>query len=209
MTSWLKEEWYELALKYIEDQEIVDRFWQDIVSSYLKKSRHYHNLSHIHDMLVEAKSIETSIVNFDDLRFAIWYHDVVYEATRNDNEKRSAVFAKKCLKSSNVEEKRLKNIEKLIVSTQKHQILVAKNDDNAYLLDLDLSILGTDWDTYEKYTQDIRKEYIIYPNFIYKKGRKKVLHHFLERETLFFSTYFKNRFETQARTNIKREIDLL
>lgn len=209
MISWLKREWYELTLKYVEDQVIVDGFWQDLVSSYNNKSRHYHNLSHIHNMLVEAKSIKTNIVNFDDLCFAIWYHDVVYESTRNDNEKRSAIFAKKYLKSFNIEEKRLKNIEKLIVSTQKHQILIAENNDNAYLLDLDLSILGTDWDIYEKYTQDIRKEYKVYPNFIYEKGRKKVLRHFLERENLFFSSYFKNRFEAQAKANIKREIDLL
>ncbi len=209
MMDWLKAEWNELVFKCVENQFVVDRFWQDIVSSYTKKARHYHNLSHIHNMLIQAKSIRTSIVNFDDLCFAIWYHDIIYESTRSDNEKRSAIFAEKCLKSFNIEEKRLRNIEKLIVSTQKHQVLIAENGDNAYLLDLDLSILGADWDTYEKYTQDIRKEYEIYPNFMYKKGRKKVLHHFLERDRLFFSADFKGKFETQARANIKREIDLL
>jgi predicted metal-dependent HD superfamily phosphohydrolase len=40
-------------------------------------------------------------------------------------------------------------------------------------LDADLSILGKDLDTYLAYTKMIRKEYSIYPDFLYKPGRKK------------------------------------
>jgi predicted metal-dependent HD superfamily phosphohydrolase len=97
----------------------------------------------------------------------------------------------------------------MIVSTQKHELILKQNQDNAHLLDLDLSILGTDWETYQKYIHNIRKEYKIYPDFMYKPGRKKVLKHFLDRETLYFTDDFRNKHEVKARENLKREIKLL
>jgi predicted metal-dependent HD superfamily phosphohydrolase len=44
---------------------------------------------------------------------------------------------------------------------------------------------------------------------MYNKGRKQVLKHFLDRDSLYFTEYFKEKFETQARKNIKRELELL
>ena len=74
------------------------------------------------------------------------------------------------------------------------------------MLDFDLSILGSDWETYQKYAQNIRKEYNVYSYFMYKKGRRKVLQHFLERERLFFTEYSFNAFEEKARFNLKKEM---
>ncbi len=52
-----------------------------------------------------------------------------------------------------------------------------------YLLDADLSVLGKDRETYLVYTQMIRKEYSIYPDFLYKPGRKKFLNIFWSLRT--------------------------
>ena len=93
--------------------------------------------------------------------------------------------------------------------SKKHQVILDKNSDNAYLLDFDLSILGKDWETYKNYTQQVRQEYKIYPDFLYNPGRKKVLLHFLERETLYFTESYKTQFENKARENIKRELETL
>ena len=206
MIDWLKTEWNSLASKYSEDQQLIDRFWQEILLAYTGKKRQYHNASHIYNMLLQAEEIKDSIVDFDALRFAIWYHDIIYKSTKSDNEEESAVFAEKCLKSFNIEEKRIKTISDLIISTKKHQVLCSENEDNGYLLDLDLSILGTDEDIYKTYCNNIRKEYSIYPDFMYNKGREKVLQQFLERETLYFSKYFKSQFEVKARENITKEL---
>ncbi|MTE26990.1 hypothetical protein F1003_08645 [Winogradskyella sp. ZXX205] len=160
-------------------------------------------------MLSQAEDFKSHIEDYDVLVFAIWYHDIIYKSTKKDNEVKSALFAKKALKSLNFNEKRIENIENLIISTKKHQIILDENDDNAYLLDFDSSILGSDWKTYQNYTQQIRKEYKIYPEFMYKPGRKKVLQHFLERETLYFTEVYQDKFETQARENIIKELKLL
>lgn len=209
LLEYLQQEWIGLASKYTEDESLILSYWDEIKKFYSSNSRHYHSLNHINSMLIQAEEIKDEIQDYDAFRFAIWYHDIIYKATKKNNEEKSAEFAQKRLKSFNFDEKRLKIVDNLIKSTQKHDIVLNKNNDNAYLLDIDLSILGAQWDRYQTYLQNIRKEYLVYPGFIYKKGRKKAMQHFLERKHIYFTELFRNKFEKQARQNIEKEISLL
>jgi len=209
MIEWLKKEWVNLASVYCKNASIRNGVWEDIIEHYSHKSRYYHNLEHIYNMLMQAEEVKSKIKDFDSLRFAIWFHDIIYKPSKNDNEEKSSVFAKNCLKSINFDEKRVKNVQNLIISTKKHQLILKQNDDNAYLLDFDLSILGTDWETYKNYLHNIRNEYNIYPDFIYNPNRKKILNLFLERETLYFTEIYQAKYEIQARENLKKELELL
>ena len=78
-----------------------------------------------------------------------------------------------------------------------------------WLLDFDLQILAAPWEDYEVYYKQIRQEYKIYPNMLYNPGRKKALHHFLERDFIFQTDVFRAAYEAKARENIKKEILLL
>ena len=209
MILWLRNEWNALASTYSEEENQISTYWNEIDKHYNSKSRYYHNLNHIYNMLLQAEDIKNSIIDYDVCRFAIWYHDIIYKPVQKNNEEKSAEYAKKRLKTFSISEKRIKVVEKLIKSTKKHELILTENDDNSYILDLDLSILGTDWDTYKNYIHNIRKEYAIYPDFVYKPGRKKVLTHFLQRNTLYFTDYFRDQYEKQARENLKKEIELL
>lgn len=73
----------------------------------------------------------------------------------------------------------------------------------------DLKILSKDWEDYSIYFQQIRKEYSIYPDFLYNPGRKKALQHFLEHDYIYQTETFRNLYERQAKRNIQKEIDLL
>ena len=44
---------------------------------------------------------------------------------------------------------------------------------------------------------------------MYKKDRKRVLIHFLERETLYFTDIYKKKYEAPAQENLLKEIELL
>lgn len=209
MINELKKEWFQLITKFSSDQSLINLLWNEIEEQYTLKIRHYHNLSHIAAMFNHTKTIKSNITNYDTFLLAIWYHDIIYKPTKNNNEEKSALLAEKRLKSLNFDKKRLKTIKNLIISTKKHELILKENNDNSYLLDIDLSILGSDWKTYETYIKNIRKEYAMFPDFIYKKGRKKVLQHFLERKTLYFTEFYKNKFEQQARENLLKEIELL
>ena len=72
-----------------------------------------------------------------------------------------------------------------------------------------LSVLGSDWNTYELYSRQIRKEYGIYPDIVYKPGRRKVLLYFLELNNIYKTAFFAGRYERQARLNLRRELEEL
>ncbi|WP_417859828.1 hypothetical protein [Winogradskyella sediminis] len=208
MKLWLKHYWQDLISDYA-DTALMDTLWTTIVSKYTSKNRHYHNLSHIYTMCLQLEGFTNEIEDLESLKLAIWFHDIIYKSTNIDNETLSADFAAKALNKLPTDVFNIEKITNLIISTKKHKCLLTENNDNAYLLDLDLSILGTDWKTYSTYLQKIRKEYKIYPDIIYKPGRKKILKHFLERDTLYFTERFKTQFEKQARNNLMREINTL
>ncbi len=75
--------------------------------------------------------------------------------------------------------------------------------------DADLSILGSDPDTYKVYSKQIRREYSIYPEIIYNPGRKKVLTHFLKMDKIYKTEEFSDRYELNARINIQTELNSL
>lgn len=208
MITELKHRWTQLCNS--EDSQLTSHLWNEIETQYSEKSRHYHTLEHLYHMFRAYDEVKTLIHHKQIFQLAIWYHDIIYKASKNNNEERSAQLAVDRLQKLSLEKSQIELIKTLIISTKKHQILATENvSDNAYLLDIDLSILGTDWSAYQSYCLNIRKEYKIYPTFMYNKGRKQVLKHFLDRDTLYFTEYFKEKFEIQARKNIKRELELL
>ncbi len=66
----------------------------ELVAAYTAPGRHYHNLAHIEDCLAALARVENlSPREREILSEAIWWHDVVYDATRADNEELSAQLA--------------------------------------------------------------------------------------------------------------------
>lgn len=201
----LKETFIDLISKYSDNEEYNTKCWFEIEKAYSSKSRHYHNLDHLENLLVELEKVKTAIKDIDSLLFSIFYHDLVYKATKSDNEHQSALlFEKRITKTS------FSQIDKCktqIDLTKEHK--PSKETDTNFLLDIDLSILGKSPEVYKKYTEDIRKEYKIYPDFIYRKGRAKVLKSILELEAIFKTDFFKIVYEKQARENLTAELNQL
>ena len=158
-------------------------------------------------MILELENVKDEISDFDVLLFSVFYHDIVYKTTSKDNEEKSAEITKKRLEKINIPNERIIKIYNQILATKSHE--KSDNSDTNFLLDADLAILGKDWKVYENYIHQIRKEYSIYPDFLYKPGRKKVLTHFLEFEEIFKTDYFKEKYEKMARENIQKEISML
>ena len=179
----------------------------DLQKHYTNSKRMYHNFSHIHAMLKICEQYQSEIENYRVLRLAVWYHDIIYQATRKDNEAKSAEYALKILADSNLSAVELEQIKQLIISTKSHDILI-DNFDNCLLLDADLGVLAASHEQYIRYTHAIREEYKIYPDFLYKKGRKKVLQHFLERARIYFTEAFQAQHEMDARQNLESEIKI-
>ena len=205
----LQQEWYSLVKKYTKDTVLIAKTFENLIKLYSHKNRHYHNLTHIEAMLLAAKHYKNNLEDIDSFKFAIWFHDAVYTVPSSKNEIRSAELAVKTLKKfEQLRESQLEKIKQYILDTETHKPS-NQTKDSLFFLDIDMQILGTDLEIYKQYSQNIRKEYQLIPYFLYKKGRKKVLEHFLEREQIYFTPVFYQNFEQKARKNIAWEIKFL
>ncbi|WP_310281585.1 hypothetical protein [Flavobacterium piscis] len=201
----LKHKYSELLLNIGFNEKEIQQNWLDLEKAYSKKSRHYHNLIHIKDM-IECYDLYFDQLNCpNEVLFAIFYHDYVYISSKKDNELKSAKYALAILPENANLNRQL--VFDAIVATQLHQH--NEIEDINWLIDFDLKVLARAWDDYKIYFEQIRKEYRIYPDFLYKPGRVKALKHFLENEFIFQTDEFRNLYEERARKNIEKEILLL
>jgi predicted metal-dependent HD superfamily phosphohydrolase len=182
-----------------------------LVDRYNEPHRHYHTMQHIqemHDLLeetikasfeIEGQPIDQS--TYETLRLAIWYHDAVYDTSRDDNEERSLDLAKSELTDRGVDPYIIEGVMRLIHSTAEH---VPQYQDEKILSDLDLAIFGSD--RYSQYVQQVREEYGMVSDDAWRVGRSGLLKKFLERPQIF---YYLTRLEKRARANIQWELSRL
>ena len=192
------------------EEEMSEKLLNELVGHYSAKGRFYHNLEHIEGMLQLASQFKEDIEDLQTLQFSIWYHDVIYNVKRKNNEEKSALLAQQRLSQINYPEKLIQKCHAQIIATKNHNVSTDSTDpDLKYLLDFDLAILGSEPFIYKEYTQNVREEYSIYPGFLYRRGRKKVLHQMLEQDWIYQTTIFRENFEKLARVNIRDELDHL
>lgn len=203
----LKNYFETLCSPFTENKQLINSLWNELETRYSEKGRYYHNLFHLENMFHELEAVKVNISDFKAIAFSVFYHDIIYDATSKSNEEKSAARAEKRLGELHINNDKITIISQQILATKSHQ--KSDHEDTNYLLDADLSVLGKDFKTYLEYTQNIRKEYSIYPDFLYRPGRKKVLRHFLELESIFKTEYFKEKYEVQAKENIAAELELL
>ncbi|MDH7447518.1 HD domain-containing protein [Aquimarina sp. 2201CG14-23] len=196
-----------LLSKYSEDPEYITSLWNGVYNNHHKKNRYYHNITHLENLYQNLLSIESDIKDWDITLFALFYHDYYYNILKKDNEERSAQKAVTVLDILSVSKQRIGLCKEMIMATKGHQI--SENNDINYFTDADLSILGSNWPDYKDYYKNVRKEYKYYPDFIYHKGRLQVLQHFIDMPRIFKTTYFYNKYEKQAKSNLLQEINLL
>jgi predicted metal-dependent HD superfamily phosphohydrolase len=203
----LKATFTSLTGNYTSDPELVVQLWTVIEKHYSGKKRYYHNLAHLENMFAQLQSCQDLIEDRDTVLFALFYHDIIYKATAKDNEEKSAEAAIKALHQISYPDDRISKCEAMILATKSHT-LSSDNDTNLFT-DADLSILGSDRDSYDEYCRNVRKEYSIYPDFMYNPGRKKVVQHFLDMQSIFKTAFFIEKYEEKARENLSREIGML
>ncbi len=76
-------------------------------------------------------------------------------------------------------------------------------------MDIDLSILGRDEQTFEEYEKGVRMEYGWVHEDSFRKGRTEILNGFLERDSIYQTGYFREKYEEKARDNLRHSISLL
>ncbi|HSH05000.1 MAG TPA: N-methyl-D-aspartate receptor NMDAR2C subunit [Anaerolineae bacterium] len=176
-------------------------------AAYTEEGRYYHSAQHIWDLLAGLERFKAYVDDEGLVALAIWFHDVVYNPWAQDNEARSAEYARDSLVELGVEQTRAERVATLILATSGH---VATEDTDCQLfLDLDLMGLGAEPSVYQKQSEDIRREYQMVPEPLYRAGRRHILEEFIKRERLYYTPPLYELYESQARLNLQQEIEEL
>ena len=196
-----------LVNKYSNNNQLATNLWLEIFTHYSEPKRHYHTISHLEAIITNLKQIQGKIEDWDTSLFAVFYHDIIYKVSSKTNEEDSAKLAIQKLNEIKYPSEKIAKCANMILATKAHEL--SDDNDINYIIDADLAILGESPYEYQKYSEQIREEYIIYPDFMYNSGRKKALQHFLQMDTIFKTEHFITKYENQARINIQNELETI
>jgi predicted metal-dependent HD superfamily phosphohydrolase len=157
---------FDRAFDAVEASEPVRRMVLDALTS---PERHWHGLLHHALMLRHIARTAPTGTSRNRLIWATLFHDIVYDATRNDNEERSAELAGQWVPATFA-----KRVAELILATKRHDL--ATDQETRTLLEADLGVLWTPHPPlYAFYATGIRAEYAHVSEEAYRAGRTAVM----------------------------------
>jgi predicted metal-dependent HD superfamily phosphohydrolase len=199
--------WHALAAKIGLDRARSQQVGDELLSQYSSISRHYHGVAHIVSLLAGFDAIQAAFEQPLAAELAIFFHDVIYDPTRHDNEEQSAQQLQNLLDGL-VERSLLETAARSIEATKQHARTLSHETN--LLLDLDMAILGQPWPVYERYAQGVMQEYLpVYGEPAYRHGRRTLfLEPTIARGTVFLTDAFQP-LHPQAMQNMQREAEML
>ncbi len=171
-----------------------------LFAAYTAPGRYYHNAEHLAACLAWLDAVRDQTPNGDEIELALWFHDAVYDARGADNEERSADWARQFLRRAEAKDDLIRRVIGLVLATDHRR--PPQTEDEIWIVDIDLSILGSAPPTYAAYEEAIRMEYAWVDAPVFRVKRAQVLRSFLERAQIFGTRYFQARLEVQARQNL-------
>lgn len=181
-----------------------DQVFDELVAAYTAPDRHYHDICHIADCLDEFDGVRHLAHNPHAIEIAIWFHDVVYDGRRSDNEERSAEAAAAALRRLRASEPFMAEVKQLILFTR-HDT-EPPTADGKLMVDIDLAPLALAPERFDENTRRIRSEYPHVPEEMFLRGRNEILRGLLRRPRIYYTDTFFDRYEMRARQNLKRAV---
>lgn len=179
-----------------------------LVAAYSERQRHYHTLQHLRECLAHFDAAASLARHPAEVELALWFHDAVYDPQADDNEERSAQWARDSVLAAGCGEGVAQRVHDLVMATKQHQ--AAPGDvDAALLLDVDLAILGASPARFDEYERQIRAEYAHVEPAAWGPRRARVLRGFLQRPRLYLTEPFHEALEARARANLERSLKAL
>lgn len=167
--------------------ELVAQHWQE-------PHRYYHNEEHLAHLIGGIEQLynkqQIDEEQRDTLLITAYFHDVIYDPTRNDNEERSADFFIQMADSH----PNTQLVKEMILDTRNHE---ASSELSATFINLDMQVVSnSSFSELLAWERKIFKEYQYLDYEIYRQGRLDLLQN------------IKNKFPQNA-TNIQHLIDYL
>jgi predicted metal-dependent HD superfamily phosphohydrolase len=181
--------------------------WAAVVAAWSEPHRRYHDLAHLAAVLGLVGELAGAAADPDAVRLAAWYHDVVYDPERTDNERISADRARAGLRGL-VPDALVDEVERLVLLTAGHDP-AADDADGAVLCDADLAVLAGPPEAYATYASAIREEYRHLSDEEFTAGRIAVLEHLLALPALYRTPRAATLWTERATANLTAELALL
>jgi predicted metal-dependent HD superfamily phosphohydrolase len=191
------------------DHAVAAEIFEQLYATYTAPDRHYHCINHIHDCLRELDDVAAQARDAHALASAIWFHDIVYDGTRSDNEQRSADVAETELKTLGASDAFGRDVRRLILLTRHDREPAPDDIDGRLIVDIDLASLALPPEEFDRNTSLIRQEYPHVSDEKFRQGRCDLLGKFLARPRIYFTPTFFNRNEQSARQNLERAMSRL
>jgi predicted metal-dependent HD superfamily phosphohydrolase len=187
----------------VSDPTVLER----LMACYSEPHRKYHTVRHLDECFVKLEELRTEAHHPEEVELALWFHDAVYDTKRQDNEARSAEWARATARVANLPTVVADRIHSLVMATC-HDA-VPNEPDEKVLVDVDLSILGEAPDRFDEYEDQVREEYSWVPDVVFWTKRREILRGFLARASIFNTREFVEAYEARARANLERSIKRL
>ena len=180
------------------------------MTAWSEPQRRYHDQRHLRECLALWTRWREHSARAGEVGLALWFHDAIYDPQASSNELNSAAWAARSLVRASADSDTAQRVQDLVMATQ-HDAPAAlgSSPDAQLLVDIDLSILGSPAERFERYDQDVRKEYAWVPGFRYQEARTQVLQSFLDRPRLYHVEHAVALLEAQARINLAAALSRL
>ncbi len=180
---------------------------QRLLDGYREPQRYYHTPQHIEHCLSWFDRCRSLVGNPDALELAIWFHDVIYEPGKPDNEARSAALYRQL--SDGVHANATRGLVDRLIMATLHLGSELEDGDADYMVDIDLSSFGLPWEEFLRDSENLRREATHLDDAQFHQ-RARAFHQTLRaRERFFHTDFFAERLETRAHENIERYLELI
>ena len=183
--------------------------WFDtVVGAHRDVGRHYHDVRHVRWVVQHGRELAADAGLADELVDRIvaagFFHDVVYDATADDNEQVSAAMARRALTEIGWAADPVDQVAAMIEATVGHR----GSDDRAtqVLLAADLGVLATEPGRYTDYVRNVRREYHHLDDATWRAGRAMFVRTMLARPSIFPPGLGLDSWERRARANLTAEL---
>ena len=190
----------------------------ELMAAWSEPQRHYHDQRHLRECLALWTRWREHSQRDGEVALALWFHDAIYDPqapVSGSNELNSAAWAARALVRAGADSDTAQRVHDLVMATQ-HGVTkemapaaLGVSLDAQRLVDIDLSILGSPAERFERYDQDVRKEYAWVPGFRYQEARAQVLQSLLDRPRLYHGEHAVALLEAQARINLAAALSRL
>ena len=197
-----------MNLLKIENKNDVDYWWHEILENYTKKWKFYHNLNHVYSFVNLFEKYNKFIKNYkNEFLISIYFHDIIYIPSRNDNEEESINMFNKFYNEVKPNNLNKEKVIEFIAETKNHSLSKDYDFELDLFLDMDMQIVSDE--NWEDYENKIRKEYCFMDETEYKNKRRQFLQSLVNKNRIFRTQIFYDTYEQIAKNNITNIINKL